>query len=137
MMIQDSLEYVLSKPTVTVKLSNRFITILGEVNRPGHYVYSEEELTIYDALGMAGDITDFGNRTEVSITRTEDSVNKIVTLDLTEPGIASSEYLYMRPSDLLYVKPLKKKFWDMNTFPYGILIAAISTGILVYTAISP
>ncbi|MCK5368564.1 MAG: polysaccharide biosynthesis/export family protein, partial [Cyclobacteriaceae bacterium] len=57
MMIQDSLEYILSKPTVTVKLSNRFVTILGEVRAPGHYSYTEEKLTIYDALGMAGDIT--------------------------------------------------------------------------------
>jgi len=137
MMIQDSLEFVLSKPTVLVKLSNRYVTILGEVRAPGRYIYSQEKLTIYDALGMAGDITDFGNRKKVSITRNENDVNKIVTVDLTDPGIASSEFLYMRPSDLLYVKPLRKKFWDLNTFPYGFLIAAISTGILVYTAVKP
>lgn len=137
LMIQDSLEYVLSKPTITVKLSNRYVTVLGEVNSPGHYYYTEEEFTIYDALGLAGDITDFGNRKQVSITRNESDVNKIVTLDLTDPGIAGSEYLYLRPSDLLYVKPLRKKFWNLSTFPYGFLIAAISTGILVYTAIRP
>ncbi len=136
-MIQDSLEFVLSKPTVLVKLSNRYVTILGEVRAPGRYIYSEEKLTIYDALGMAGDITDYGNRKKVSITRNESDVNKIVTLDLTDPGIASSEYLYMRPSDLLYVKPLRKKFWAMSSFPYGFLIAVVSTGILVYTAIKP
>lgn len=137
LMIQDSLEYVLSKPTVTVKLSNRYITVLGEVRTPGHYSYSEENLTIYDALGMAGDITNFGNRKEVSITRSEDNVKKIVTVDLTEPEIASSEYLFIRPNDILYVKPLKKRFWDMATFPYGFMIATISTAILVYTAIRP
>lgn len=137
MMIQDSLEYVLSKPTVTVKLSNRYVTILGEVRTPGRYIYSEEKLTIYDALGMAGDITDFGNRKKVSITRNESDVNNIITLDLTDPGIVSSEYLYMRPSDLLYVKPLRRKFWAMSEFPYGFLIATISTGILVFTAIKP
>jgi polysaccharide export outer membrane protein len=137
MMIQDSLEFVLSKPTVLVKLPNRYVTILGQVRTPGRYIYSQEKLTIYDALGMAGDITDFGNRKKVSITRNESDVNKIVTLDLTDPGIVTSEYLYMRPNDLLYVKPLRKKFWDLNTFPYGILIAAISTGILVYTAVTP
>ena len=136
-MIQDSLEFVLSKPTVLVKLSNRYVTILGQVRTPGRYIYSEEKLTIYDALGMAGDITDYGNRKKVSITRNESDVNKIVTLDLTDPGIASSEYLYMRPSDLIYVKPLRKKFWAMSSFPYGFLIAIISTGILVYTAIKP
>ena len=137
MMIQDSLEFVLSKPTVMVKLTNQYVTILGEVRAPGHYAFTEEKLTIYEALGFAGDITDFGNRTKVSITRNENDVNKIVTLDLTDPGIVSSEYSYIRPKDVIYVKPLKKKFWDMNTFPYGILIAAISTGILVFTAVKP
>ena len=137
MMIQDSLEYILSKPTVTVKLSNRFVTILGEVRAPGHYSYTEEKLTIYDALGMAGDITDFGNRKEVSITRNENNVYKMVTLDLTDPEIVSSEYLYIRPKDILYVEPLRRKFWAMSSFPYALLIAAISTGILVYTAVKP
>ena len=137
MMIQDSLEYILSKPTVTVKLSNRFVTILGEVRAPGHYSYTEEKLTIYDALGMAGDITDFGNRKEVSITRNENNVYKMVTLDLTDPEIVSSEYLYIRPKDILYVEPLRRKFWNMSSFPYALLIAAISTGILVYTAVKP
>ena len=137
MMIQDSLEFVLSKPTVTVKLSNRFVTILGEVRTPGHYSFSEEKLTIYEALGMAGDITDFGNRKKVSITRNDKEVNNIVTIDLTEPGIISSEYLYIRPKDVIYVKPLRKKFWALSEFPYSIVIAAISTGILVFTAMKP
>lgn len=136
-MILDSLEYILSKPTVTVKLSNRYVTVLGEVRSPGHYSYSEEKLTIYEALGMAGDITDFGNRKQVSITRNENNTNKIVSLDLTEPGIATSEYFYIRPKDIVYVKPLRKRFWGLSQFPYAIVIAAISTGILVYTAIKP
>jgi polysaccharide export outer membrane protein len=136
-MIQDSLEYVLSKPTVTVKLSNRYVTILGEVRSPGHYSYTVEELTIYQALGLAGDITDFGNREEVRITRNENNINKIVTLDLKDPGILTSEYHYIRPNDLLYVKPLRKKFWNMSTFPYSLIIATISTVILVYTATKP
>ena len=134
-MIQDSLEFVLSKPTVTVKLSNRYVTILGEVRAPGRYAYSGEKLNIYEALGMAGDITDFGNRKQVSITRNENELNKIVALDLTDPEIATSEYLYIRPNDVIYVQPLRKKFWAMSEFPYSFLIAAISTGILVYTAI--
>ncbi|MCK5370706.1 MAG: polysaccharide export protein, partial [Cyclobacteriaceae bacterium] len=88
-------------------------------------------------LGMAGDITDFGNRKKVSITRNENDVNNIVTLDLTDPGIGTSEYSYIRSKDVIYVKPLRKKFWAMSSFPYGIVIAAISTGILVYTAVKP
>ena len=62
LMIQDSLEFILSKPTVTVKLTNRYVTVLGEVGQPGHYAYTKEKLTVYEALGMARDITDFGNR---------------------------------------------------------------------------
>ena len=102
-----------------------------------HLAQKGHAVTIFEGLGMAGDITNYGNRKEVSITRNESDVNKIVTLDLTDPGIATSEYLYIRPNDVIYVKPLRKKFWAMSEFPYGFLIAAISTGILVYTAIKP
>ena len=64
-MIKDSMVNILSHPMVTVKLVNQYVSVLGEVNRPGHFVYSQDKLTIYDALGLAGDISVYGNRRDV------------------------------------------------------------------------
>ena len=63
--LKDSLNHILNQPIVSVKLVNRYVSVLGEVKNPGHFPYSQDKLTIYDALGLAGDITDYGNRNKV------------------------------------------------------------------------
>ena len=131
--LQDSLNHILSKPTVTVKLVNRFVSVLGEVQRPGHFSYSQEKLTIFDAIGLAGDITDYGNRNEVILVRNEKGKNLRINLDLTSSNLMASEYYYVRPNDMVYVKPMRKKFWGMRQFPFDVLLSSLSTAILFYT----
>jgi len=129
--IKESLENILNQPVVTVKLVNRYVSILGEVYNPGHYTYSKDKLTIFDAIGMAGDIGEYGNRKEILITRNVDGKNNMINVDLTRPEILSSEYYYMQPNDIIYVKPLRKKFWGMRQFPFSIILSTITTGMLI------
>jgi len=135
LMLKDSLSSILNQPIVTVKLVNRYISVLGEVRIPGHFPYSQEKLTIFDALGLAGDITEYGDRSEVILTRNEDGRNFRIVLNLTKSGIIASEYYYLRPNDLIYVKPLSKKFWGMKEFPFSIILSTISTALLIYSVI--
>lgn len=131
--LQDSLNHILSKPTVTVKLVNRFVSVLGEVRSPGHFSYSQEKLTIFDALGLAGDITEYGDRNDVILARNENGKNLRINIDLTSAKLLTSEYYYLRPNDMVYVKPMRKKFWGMRQFPFQILLSSISTAVLLYT----
>lgn len=135
--LTDSLSHILSQPIVTVKLVNRYISVLGEVRVPGHYAYSQDKLSIYDAIGLAGDLTIFANRKEVTLTRNEKGKNILVKLDMTDPKILASEYYYIRPNDMIYVKPLKKRIWGMSEFPpaFSLILSTISTGILIYTVV--
>lgn len=134
-LIKDSLTNVLNQPVVTVKLVNRYISVLGEVRTPGHFPYAQEKLTIYDALGLAGDMTTYSNRKEVLLARNENGKNNIIKVDLTSPEILESNYYYLRPNDMVYVKPLRKRFWGMNQFPFSILLSTISTFLVVYTVV--
>jgi|SRR5659263_87942 len=131
--LQDSLNHILSKPTVTVKLVNRFVSVLGEVQRPGHFSYTQDRLTIYDALGLAGDITDYGDRKDVILVRNVDGKNLRINIDLTSSKLLASEYYYIRPNDMVYVKPMHKKFWGMRQFPFEILLSSLSTAVLFYS----
>ncbi len=131
--LQDSLNHILSKPTVTVKLVNRFVSVLGEVRSPGHFPYSQERLTIFDALGFAGDITEYGDRNDIILARNENGENLRINIDLTSSKLMASEYYYIRPNDMVYVKPMHKKFWGMREFPFQILLSSLSTGVLLYT----
>lgn len=136
-LLKDSLRNVLSQPVISVKLVNRYVTVIGEVQRPGHYVFAQEKLTVFDAIGLAGDITDYGNRRDVVLTRNENGQNILIPLDLTKPEILAAGYYYLRPNDIVYVKPLSKKFWGLRQFPYAVLLSTITTAILVYSVIKP
>lgn len=130
--LRDSLTHVLSHPIVSVKLVNRFVSVLGEVRNPGHFPYSQDKLTIYDGLGIAGDITEYGNRNEVILIRNEDGKNERISIDLTNVDILASSYFNLRPNDIIYVKPLRNKFWNMRQFPFDVVFSTLTTGLLIY-----
>lgn len=132
LILRDSLNHILNQPVVSVKLVNRYVSVLGEINTPGHFSYAQEKLSIYDALSLGGDITDYGNRKQVMLIRNEAGQNICVNLDLTNPDILASGYYYLRPNDIVYVKPLRKRFWGMREFPFAILFSTITTGLLIY-----
>lgn len=133
--IKGLLTNILSQPIVTVKLVNRYVSVLGEVNNPGHFAYAQEKLTIYDAIGLAGDISIYGDRNEVMLTRNENGKNIRIIVDLSRSDILSSEYYYLRPNDLVYIKPMKKRFWGMEQFPYAVVLSTITTALLIYSVI--
>jgi polysaccharide export outer membrane protein len=136
-MLQDSLDNILSSPTVTIKLVNRYVSVLGEVARPGNFSYAYEKLNVFDALGLAGDITTYGDRNDVILVRNENGKNIRIKIDLTSADLMASEYYYLRPNDMLYVKPMGKKFWGLAQFPWTVLLSTISTVILIYTVFGP
>lgn len=135
--LRDSLAHVLNEPIVSVKLVNRYVSVLGEVKNPGHFNYSQDKLTIYDALGLAGDVTIYGNREHVILVRNEKGENKRINVDLTKSDILAAEYFNLRPNDIVYVKPLRKRFWGMEQFPYAIILSTITTALLIYEVLQP
>lgn len=132
MILKDSLRNILNQPMVSVKLVNRYISVIGEVRAPGHFAYAQEKLTIYDAIALAGDITEYGNRNNVILVRNENNENIRINLDLTNSGMLTSGFYNLRPNDIVYVKPLRNKFWGMRQFPFSILFSTLTTGLLIY-----
>src|ERR1035437_1387397 len=131
--LKDSLNHILNQPVVTVKLVNRYVSVLGEVKNPGHFSYSQDKLTIYDALGLAGDITDYGNRNQVILIRNVNGENIRISVNISKSDILASDYYNLRPNDIVYVKPLRNKFWGMRQFPFEILLSALTTALLFYS----
>jgi len=134
-LLSDSLSHILSQPIVTVKLVNRYISVLGYVRNPGHFPYSQEKMSIFDAIGLAGDLTIYADREDIILTRNENGKNTIVRIDLTNPELLASNYYFIRPNDLIYVKPLKKRIWGISEFPFGIMLSSISLSLVVYSLV--
>ncbi|PID91647.1 MAG: hypothetical protein CSA96_07395 [Bacteroidetes bacterium] len=121
----------ISDAAITVKLVNTYVSILGEVNRPGRYPIYKDQLTIFQALSMAGDLATFSNRYELSIIRQTPDGTIVKDFDLTDKKILDSEFYYVMPNDVIYAKPLKGKFFAMSQFPYTVVLSTITTFILV------
>ncbi|MBR4809524.1 MAG: polysaccharide biosynthesis/export family protein [Bacteroidales bacterium] len=97
-------------PVVTVDYMNLYVSIMGEVSRPGRYAISRDHFTILDALSMAGDLTIDGRRDNIRVIREENGVQKTYLLDLrSASNIASSPAYYLCQSDIIYVEPTTKK----------------------------
>lgn len=129
--IEQALSSYLNKPTVNVKFINKFITILGEVNRPGKYRLTEKRITIYEAIGMAGDMTGFGNRKNVKLLREKDDESIMYTIDLTSKHIIESEHYYLMPNDVIYIEPYNIKSWGIKEVPYSVIFSTITTFLLI------
>ena len=107
--IEDKIKQILvdgghlNNPNIVVRLLNAKITILGEVNAPGTYTFTEQNITVLQALGYAGDLTINGKRDDIIITRDVNGVRQISHIDLTSTEFMNSEYYYIKPNDNIIV----------------------------------
>ena len=95
----------LKNPTVTVRILNAKVTVLGEVKMPGTYNYTEQTISLPQALGYAGDITIEADRKQVWLIREEDGVRKYHKIDLTKSDWFTSPYYIIKQNDVVYVTP--------------------------------
>jgi polysaccharide export outer membrane protein len=101
--IKTKLEGALTDPRVVVRFLNFRITVLGEVSAPGVLNVPTERLSILEAVGMAGGITEFGKIKQVKILRESNGVRQLGTLDLTSKNIFESPYYQLQQNDVVLV----------------------------------
>jgi polysaccharide export outer membrane protein len=99
----------LKNPYYTIRFVNYRFTMLGEVNRPGVFNIPGEHINLFEALGMAGDMTFYGRRDNVLVMRVSNGKREFQRLDLTKPEIMVSPYYYLQQGDVVYFEPNKKR----------------------------
>ncbi len=123
--VQKVVDEYLQDAIVIVKLANFQVTILGEVNKPGTFPVFKESVTIFEALAMAGDLSDYANRQKIKIVRTHNNKKKIYTIDLTNQQLLLSDFYYLRNDDMIYVEPLKYRTFRKSQSQ--IVLSALTT----------
>lgn len=96
-------------PKVRVRLLNAKVTILGEVNRPGTYGFTEQRISVPQALGYAGDLTINGKRKDVLLIRESNGIRHTQRLDLTKTDWFDGPNYYIQPNDFIVVNPNEPK----------------------------
>ena len=91
---------------VTVEYLNLGFSVLGEVNKPGFYAFENDQVSILQALGLAGDMNLYGRRDAVKVIRTEDGQQKTYVLSMLDnKQLTSSPAYYLQQNDIVYVEP--------------------------------
>ena len=104
-MIQSRLQGQIQNPIVTMRFLNAKVTVLGEVRSPGNYPLNNGGMTLLEALGVAGDLTQYANRSNVLITRENNGKVEFARLDLRSDEVFTSPYFYLQQNDVVLVEP--------------------------------
>jgi len=126
----------LKNPIVICRLLNSKVTVLGEVRSPGTYTFYENNMTLLQALGLAGDLTIKGERREIRIVRIENGIQTYGSIDLTQKDWFTSPFYFVKPNDVIIVSPniAKVKTSGIIENPgnfIGLLSVILSTYIII------
>lgn len=105
--IQKALNDYVSNTSIIVKYIDNQVTIMGEVQRQGVLPFTQDKLTIYDALSLGGGLTRYGDRKNVILIRNEGDKIMRYRLNLSDSRIIGKSYYYVLPNDIIIVEPLK------------------------------
>lgn len=123
--IKSLLEKQVVNPLVQVSLVGAKVSVLGEVNRPGQVALGQGRLTLLDALAAAGDLTPYGQRNNVLVTREVDGKLQMARIDLRSSDLFTSPYYYLQQNDVVYVSPNKVR--AVSSANAGLWLSMVST----------
>lgn len=104
-------------PIININFMNFCVTILGEVKNPGRFTVNAQGMTIFEALGLAGDLTIYGKRNNVLISREVDGKMEFARLNLNDETIFASPYYHIRQNDVIYVEPNNARAISSQNIP--------------------
>lgn len=115
--LKERLAQYVKDPGVSIRNTNFTVTVLGEVNRTGQFLITAgQSATLLNAIGLAGDLTIYGQRKNVLIVRNVDGNTTTQNIDLTNAEFINSPYYYLKQNDVIYVSPNNSR---KNASAYG------------------
>jgi polysaccharide biosynthesis/export protein len=124
----------LREPSVTIRSLNFKVSVMGEVARPMVYVIPDEKITLPELLSLAGDLTIYGRRDNITVIREENGLREYAKVDLTSRAIFDSPYYYLHKNDVVYIEPVKARmtYTDRSVQLIPVITGVVSAlGILV------
>jgi polysaccharide export outer membrane protein len=110
-------DYISEGAIVNLEITSFNISVHGEVFNPGPVKLTNDRTSVLDALGAAGGITDYGDRTNVLLVRDNNGTIEHCRFDLTQADIFNSPYFYLHQNDMLFVESTKVRMQDTE---YGV-----------------
>ena len=109
--------------SVEVKIVRRSFSVISD-RGSGTFNIQKEKVTIFEALAMAGDIGDFGDRSKVRIVREKEGQTQVKEFDVRSEDIINSEFYYIEPNDVIYIQRIKGQSFGINSVTTSISVVA-------------
>jgi polysaccharide export outer membrane protein len=123
--VKELLAKQVLNPMVQVNLIGAKVSIMGEVNHPTQVSLGRGRLTILEALAAAGDLTPYGRRDNVLITREVEGKIEMARVDLRSADLLTSPYYFLQQNDVVYVSPNQVRV--VNSANTSLWLSTIST----------
>ena len=131
--IKTRLKTQLADPTVVIRFTNFRIIVIGEVGSPGVKSIGVENLTILEALALAGDITEYGKKKEVKILRENNGQRQLGIVDVTTTKLFESPYYQLQQNDVIMVEQTRYK---LRATEQQRIMQQIGFGLTIITSIA-
>ncbi len=126
----------LESPVIEIRLLNFRFTLLGEVKKEGTINSLNNRITLLEAIGLAGGLTDYADKSNIKVIRQGEGKAEVYYLNLLEEDFVNSPYYYMNQNDVIVVPPLKQRpyqiYFGKNL---ALVISSVSLLILVLNLI--
>ena len=135
-MIQERLSNQVVDPIVTMRFLNAKVTVLGEVKNSGTYPLNNGGMTLLEALSAAGDLTQYGNRMNVLVTRENNGKLEFARLNLCSDEIFTSPYFYLQQNDVVYVEPNQARTTSNQSISLWLsMVGTVSSAVTVVVSV--
>ncbi|HEY6976269.1 MAG TPA: polysaccharide biosynthesis/export family protein [Chitinophagaceae bacterium] len=119
-------EYLVD-PLVSVKFGNFPFSVMGEVKSPGNFNVQSERVNIFQAIGQAGDLTQYAIRDDIKIIREVNGQRKVMSLNMNDKSILNSPDYYINRYDIIYVEAKGVKLTTENVQRTLTYVGAVSS----------
>ncbi len=119
----------LTDAAITIRLVNNYVSVIGEVRMPGRYILTKDRVTIFEAIAMAGDIEEFGNRQRIQLIRPSPYGPLVKEFSLADRSILSSEFYYVMPNDVIYTMPMNGRTFQVNSSFWSLFLSTLTSAL--------
>jgi len=126
-LIKSELTGYFETPMVRIQLLSFHFTILGEVNMEGRYTTFDPRTNIFDAIMLAGNLSEFADRSKIKIVRYENETAKIIYLNTLNEDLLAAQNFFIQPDDLIIVPPLEARATRRYTLPSASTILGVTS----------
>lgn len=132
-MLRRAFQPYLKDPVARIMLMNFRFTVLGEVNQEQLVVSRNTRVTVMEAIGMAGGLSELADRSKVKIIRQENGNSHVIYINLLDEATLLANHYYIQQNDILVVPPLKQRpfrlYWQQNL---SLFVSSVSVILLVF-----